>query len=58
MAAYKMRDDRIALADDLAVFLDVRKLPSRRAFRVEDVDVAKRQSAKLQKAINLALLDF
>ena len=43
----------IAVADDFAIVVDKGQLPARRGFRVDDVDVAELQPAKLQKSEDL-----
>ena len=48
-----MGDDAIAVAKDFAIVVDIGQLPSRRGFRVDDVDVAELEPAQLQEGEDL-----
>jgi hypothetical protein len=49
----QMRDNPVAVADDLAVIVDIGKLSARGSFRVEDMRVPERKPAQLQKGEDL-----
>jgi len=49
----EMRDDGVAVADDLAAIVDIGQLPARRLRGIKDVLVRERDTGELQESINL-----